>query len=131
MGLGSLAVSAARFGWLLASLACVAACASTAPPPAAPAPPMLLPTTVPGPHLLTRSDCVSLADWIKDVCQPRAPLRLAKVDGWCGDIEQRTTESNPSWIDDCMKHVTYLDNECFRSTTSIGNVMACDSTVSW
>jgi hypothetical protein len=80
-------------------------------------------------RLLTRTDCVSLADWIKDKCQGRATLRLARIDGWCGDIEAHTTEADGSWLDDCMKHVTYMDNECFRSTSSLSNLMACDSTV--
>ncbi len=84
---------------------------------------------MPAQHLISRSDCVVLADWIKDKCQGRETLRLARVDGWCGQIEQHSTEADQAWIDDCAKHVTDMDNECFRSTSSISNLMACDSVV--
>lgn len=110
-------------------IALLASCGSKEPPPAAHAPAPSA-TVDPAMRALTSSECEDLAQWIIDACHDRAALRSAQIDGWCGDIERRNTAEDRSWIAECVSHVKYIDNTCFRSTTSIGNLMDCDRTVS-
>jgi hypothetical protein len=113
---------------LCTSVALLAACGSKPPPPAVPQSPA---TSAESPtRPLTTSECEALAQWIAAACHDQEALRSAQIDGWCSDIERRTTAEDRSWIAECVKHVKYMDNACFRSTTSIRNLMDCDSSVS-
>jgi hypothetical protein len=77
---------------------------------------------------LDQADCQSLAQWLADACQNRPNSRSARVDGWCSDIQQGVESG--SWVTgECMKHVKYIDSVCFRSTTSVLNMMDCDDSV--
>jgi hypothetical protein len=105
------------------------ACGSNEPLPAVPQNPAPSATAESATRALTTSECEALAQWIADACHDREALRSAQIDGWCSDIERRTTPGDRSWITECVKHVKYMDNVCFRSTTSIRNLMDCDSTV--
>ncbi len=78
---------------------------------------------------LTHDECASLAQWLVDACSDRASLRVAQIDGWCSEIENHSTSADESWITDCVKHVKVMDQECFRSTRSLRNLMDCDSNV--
>ncbi len=112
------------------SVVLLAACGSKEPPPAVPRSPATLASAEAATRPLTNVECEALAQWIADACHDRAALRSARIDGWCGDIELRTSAEDRSWIAECVKNVKYMDNACFRSTTSIRNLMACDSSVS-
>src|SRR5579863_5839612 len=113
---------------LVASVALSASCGSNQPPPATPPSVSAPPPSDPATRALTESECESLAQWIVDACRERASLRSAQDDGWCGEVERGTTAENRSWLADCVKHVTYIDNACFRGTTSVRSLMSCDST---
>src|SRR6516225_5461473 len=117
-----------RPGVLCIATVLLAACGSTPPPPPVTRPAAPPPDETPM-RALTHRECESLAQWIIDVCSNRAPLRSARIDGWCGDVENHTTSEDESWITDCVKHVKAMDGECFRSTRSLTNLMACDSNV--
>ncbi len=110
------------------SMALLAACGGQEPAPAAPR--AAATPADPALRALTKSECGSLAQWIVDACRDRATLRSAQVDGWCGDVEHRTTGDDSSWFAECVMHVKYIDYTCFRSTTSVRSLMDCDSTVS-
>jgi len=112
---------------LLASVALSAACGGNEPPPATP---HAAPASDSATRNLTNGECESLAQWIVEACQNRASLRSAQIDGWCEEVERRSTEQDRPWIADCVKHVTYIDNACFRGTRSVRSLMDCDSTVS-
>jgi hypothetical protein len=115
---------------LYVSVVLLAACGSKEPPPAVPPHPAApAPTEAPA-RPLTNGECEALAQWILDACHDRAGHRSAQIDGWCSDIERRTIPGDRSWIAECVKNVKYMDNACFRSTTSISNLMDCDSSVS-
>jgi hypothetical protein len=128
----------ARWDWSTAmtvrllgiSVALLAACGSREPPPAVPQNPSPSATAESAARALTTSECEALAQWIATACHDREALRSAQIDGWCSDIERRTTPEDRSWIAECVEHVKYMDNACFRSTTSVRNQMDCDSAVS-
>jgi hypothetical protein len=116
---------------LLAALAPLAAahlagCGSKEPPPAAPA----NSASAENPNRrLTQSECDSLAQWLVDSCHNLGNNRSTQIDAWCSDVVRRT-ESDNSWAtEECVKHVRYLDSVCFKSTTSIKNMMDCDTNV--
>jgi hypothetical protein len=77
---------------------------------------------------LTSSECASLGQWLVDDCQNRSDQRSAQVDGWCSDLI-RGVQSGSWTKDDCAKHIKYMDYVCFRSTTSVRNLMDCDGAV--
>jgi hypothetical protein len=112
------------------SVALLAACGSKEPPAAVPQSPATSATAESATRPLTTSACEALAQWVAAACHDRESLRSAQIDGWCIDIERRTTPEDRSWITECVKHVKYMDNACFRSTTSIRNLMDCDAAVS-
>jgi len=119
-----------HIGWLLALSA---ACASREPTPAvSPAAAAVhAPTANNQNRLLQRNECDSLAAWILDVCHdPTRHDRSAQAEGWCGDIARRNTQDDPSWAADCARHVTVMDDACFRSTTAVRSLMDCDAQVS-
>lgn len=78
---------------------------------------------------LSHGECASLAEWLVDACSHRASLRSSQIDGWCDNVENHSTSADESWITDCVKHVKAMDETCFSSTTSLTNLMACDSNV--
>jgi hypothetical protein len=55
--------------------------------------------------------------------------RGARVHGWCTDV-LRGVESGAWVTGDCVKHVKYIDSVCFRGTTGVHDMMACDDAVS-
>ena len=78
---------------------------------------------------LTKAECESLGGWLVDACNNRPNSRSAQIDGWCSDMVR--TINDGSWATgDCAQHIKYVDSVCFRSTTSVRNLMDCDSTVS-
>jgi hypothetical protein len=78
---------------------------------------------------LTKAECDSLGEWLVDVCNNRPNSRSAQIDGWCSDAVR--TVGDGTWASgDCAAHVKYVDYVCFRSTTSVRNLMDCDSSVS-
>jgi hypothetical protein len=79
---------------------------------------------------LTEGACDSLAQWIVAACNQRGNDRAARTEGWCSDIEQHTLPDDRAWIRDCERHVTEIDETCFRSTTIVGSMMDCDAAVS-
>jgi hypothetical protein len=121
-----------RRGVLYLSLALSAACGSKEPVPAAAPASTASPANSDEPTRgLTNAECESLAQWIVDACHERANLdRSTEAEGWCSDVERRSTAEDRSWIADCTKHIKYIDRACFRSTTKVRSFMACDSTVS-
>jgi hypothetical protein len=112
------------------AFACIAACGGA---PATEAPPAAGVTAKQASNnparLLDATECKSLGQWMADACQARPNERSARVDGWCSDV-LRGVETG-SWVTgDCVKHITYIDSTCYRSTTSVHDLMACDDAVS-
>jgi hypothetical protein len=121
--------------WLasaFASFAFVTACASGTSPSAPPSTPSGVTAAQasnnPG-RPLDAAECTSLGRWLADACQSRPNERSARVDGWCADV-LRGVESGAWVTGDCVKHIKYIDSVCFRSTTGVHDMMACDDAVS-
>lgn len=106
------------------ALAC-AACASQ-PPPHVPGSP---PTEGPG-RLLNGEECEDLGRWIVEACHDRGNDRSSKTEGWCSDVEARTLPGDRSWIRECERRVTHVDDACFRGSRIVGSLMDCDAAVS-
>ena len=85
------------------------------------------PSSDPG-RALDEKECRSLGRWLADACENRPNERSARVDGWCSDI-LRGVESGAWVTGNCMKHIKYIDSTCFRSTTGVHDLMACDEGV--
>ena len=116
---------------LMAAFAC-AACAGRAAPaqdPAAATSGVTAPQPSSNPtRALDENECRSLGRWLADACQNRPNERSARVEGWCNDI-LRGVESG-SWVTgSCMKSIKYIDSTCFRSSTAVHDLMACDDAV--
>jgi hypothetical protein len=114
---------------VLLAWAFLTACAETTPPPASGPPRSAAVPAVP-PTYLTANACDSLAQWLLSACHDRGSDRAARTEGWCSDIEEHTLPDDRSWIVDCTRHVTDIDEACFRSTRSVRNLMDCDAAVS-
>jgi hypothetical protein len=120
------------FFGLATMLAWTPACGGRAAegPPAAPASGVTAPQPASNSgRALDESECRSLGRWLADACQNRPNERSARVDGWCSDI-LGGVESGAWVTGDCMKHIRYIDSTCFRSTTGVHELMACDEGVS-
>ncbi|HEY5241730.1 MAG TPA: hypothetical protein VIJ22_09705 [Polyangiaceae bacterium] len=76
---------------------------------------------------LTEAECHQLGQSIVDTCHG-TNTRMATVEGWCRDVIVGV--GSGSWIEDCEKHIKYVDAVCFASTDSVRSMMDCDSTVS-
>jgi hypothetical protein len=119
-----------RWVILLSLSSAVGACAST-PPPAAPPPSEA--ANAQGDsntRALTRSECESLGQWIVAACHERINMdRSEQAEGWCGEVVRGTSEGG-TWVTaECMKHIKYMDDVCFRSTTKVRTLMDCDTNV--
>ena len=78
-----------------------------------------------GARALTSEECTSLGQWLVDACEGRPNERSAQVDGWCSNVVRNI--HNESWTTgDCVKHIKYMDEVCFRSTSSVHSLMECD-----
>jgi len=106
----------------------VAACAGESPPPAVPSPRHATPGA--SPRTLSEGDCESLAQYILAACHDRGNDRATRTEGWCSDVAQHTSPDDQTWIRDCSRHVTDVDDACFRSTNHVSNLMDCDAAVS-
>jgi hypothetical protein len=112
------------------AFACMTGCGGekAAEPPPATGVTAVQPKNNPG-RLLTEGECQSLGRWMAGSCQDRPNDRSAVVDGWCTDVI-RGVESG-SWVTgDCVKHITYIDSTCYRSTNNVHDLMECDKAVS-
>jgi hypothetical protein len=104
-----------------ASLACGG---STPPPAAAPTPSHANDAN----RALSESECKSLGDYVKDVCENRGNERSERVNGWCSDLVRGV--DNGTWVDsDCLKHIKYMDGACLRSSSNVHAMMDCDSAI--
>lgn len=116
---------------LACMFACIPACAGGATPAELPATPSGVtaaqPANNPG-RALDAAECTSLGQWLADACQNRPNERSARVEGWCSDV-LRGVESGAWATSDCQPHIKYIDATCFRSTTSVHDLMACDQAV--
>jgi|CZKU01.1.fsa_nt_gi hypothetical protein len=117
---------------LASAFASMPACAGGGVPAEPPATPSGVTAAQPANNAgrpLDLTECKSLGQWLADACENRPNERSARVEGWCSDV-LRGVESG-AWITaDCVPHIKYIDSTCFRSTTSVHDLMACDVSVS-
>lgn len=76
---------------------------------------------------LTKEECQQLGQSIIDTCHG-TNTRIATIEGWCSDVV--TGVGAGTWVDDCQKHIKYVDAVCFASTDSVRSMMDCDTAVS-
>jgi hypothetical protein len=130
-GVQSLWGDAMRATLVVFALMGAAACGASTTPAASPSDRSGVTATQPsseGARSLDENECRSLAQWLADACQNRPNERSARVDGWCSDILGKLESG--AWVTgDCEKHIKYMDSVCFRSTTSVLNMMDCDDSV--
>jgi|ERR1700722_1414713 hypothetical protein len=72
---------------------------------------------------MTKDECNELGEYIAGVCHD-TNSRQARIEGWCSDMTARATSG--TFADDCVKHLTYMDSVCYRSTDNAPSMMMCD-----
>jgi hypothetical protein len=77
---------------------------------------------------LDQGECETLGRYIADTCENRGNAHSQQIDRWCTDITFKVNDGR-FVNDECLPHIKHIDATCFRSSTSVRNLMDCESTV--
>jgi len=77
---------------------------------------------------LDQGECEALAKYLVDTCENRGNAHSQQIDRWCGDLTRKVNDGR-FVSEECLPHIKHIDATCFHSSTSVRNLMDCESTV--